>query len=139
MAQVVVSGSTSVTVLNKRDRASRALKELGVSSGSPLVVLVPSFGRSNRRRSTVVSRVTDTPSTTRTANGSVKSEAAIAKPKAVLPPSYTGFKSVRAVITIVRKRRPSRDEQMTNAVDVFFDLTGSKISLQLVSAEADAG
>lgn len=40
-----------------------------------------------------------------------------------------------AVITIVRKQRLSRDEQMVNGVDVLSDLTGSKIFLQLVSAD----
>ena len=143
MAQVVASGERAVAALNKPDRASRVLTEVAV--GRPLVVSVPNFGRRHRCRSIIVSRVTDATSTTRTANGSAKSEAAdvrqeaIAKPKVVVPPSHTGFMSVGAVITIVRKQRLSRDEQMTNAIDVFSDFTGSKVFLQLVSVEADAG
>lgn len=137
MAQVVRSGSAAVTALEKPGKASRALK--GGALGRSLVVSVPSFGRWRRCRSVVVSRVTETTSTTRTVNGSVRQEAAIAKATVVARPANTGFMSVGAVITIVRKQRPSRDEQITNAVDVFSDLTGSKVFLQLVSEEADPG
>lgn len=80
----------------------------------------------------VVSRATDTATSTTGRRGSGEtgrngSLTAIAKSKVII--------TAGAVITIVRKQRLSRDEQMVNAVDVLSDLTGSKIFLQLVSAD----
>lgn len=131
MAQVAAS-SASFTALGELRNADIFLKQRRA---------IPNVGAPRRHRypSIAVSRVSETTTSTTTStdrNGSVTSQAAIAKPKAMA--TSTGFTSVGAVITIVRKQRLSRDEQMVNAVDVFSDFTGSKVFLQLVSVEIDA-
>lgn len=142
MAQVTVSAS-SFTALNKADRASRLLKHDAVAS--PLVVSQPNVGRRHRYPSIVVSRVADTTTTTTTTvtqNGSVISEKTTiqgTKSAVIVPPSVTGFSTVGAVVTVTRKRRLSREEQVTNAVDVISDLTGNKVFFQLVSEDVDPG
>ncbi|KAG0579870.1 hypothetical protein KC19_4G130100 [Ceratodon purpureus] len=145
MAQVTVSAS-SFTVLNKADRASSLLKHNAFAS--PLVVSLPNAGKYRHRYpSIVVSRIADTTTTTTTTvtqNGGVVSDKTTIQPgtksaAVIIPPSVTGFTTVGAVVTIVRKQRPSREERISNAVDVVSDLLGNRVFLQLVSEDVDPG
>lgn len=134
MAQAAASSSV-FRAFGKPERASSgALKQSAFGHRRVL----PRLGARHRYPGiVVVSRVTDTTTSTTTDRyGSVTSSATVGDTIAKFVPPSSSV-SVGAVITIVRKQRLSRDEQMVNAVDVFSDLTGSKVFLQLVSAEVD--
>lgn len=50
-----------------------------------------------------------------------------------------GFSMVGVVIIVIKKKWLSRDEQIEEVVDVFFDLIGSKVFFQFVSEDVDVG
>ncbi|BFI25534.1 lipoxygenase [Marchantia polymorpha subsp. ruderalis] len=109
-----------------------ALKSLGKGSPAPAAAVSRKFG-------SVRATLSNVRPTNQTSNFESGPNGSSGRPSSRVSSNFDGstMVSLQAWLTIRKKRRPDRDEQMVDRMDVIGDLLGQNISLQLVSMDVD--